>query len=67
MHNTYFGVEIEQKEIRTLYKARIHINGNYLIGRFSDLHKAAIAYKTLYDQVQLSLNLIRLATPDKLL
>jgi len=51
VHNAYHGVEIEQKENRTLYKARIHLNGNYIIGRYQDIHRAAIAYNKAVDFV----------------
>ena len=92
VYNPYHGIEIEQKENRTLYKARIHINGNYIIGRYDDLQTAAIAYnkavdfisshhlspkqfeknyieafnsdtyKEIYDAIQLSPNLKKLAS-----
>ncbi len=42
--NPYNGIEIEQKSTLTYYKAKIHLKGNYIIGRYQNIHKAAIAY-----------------------
>jgi len=49
--NPYHGVEIEQLDPQPLYKSRIHLNGNYIIGRYKDLIKAAIAYNKAVDYV----------------
>lgn len=42
--NRYYGVEAIKKNGRTSYRSRIHINGNYIIGRYSSENEAAIAY-----------------------
>jgi len=42
--NPYFGVTKTLQKGRTQYLAKIHINGDYLIGRFSTETEAAIAY-----------------------
>ena len=42
--NRYNGVSLEKKAGRELYIAKIHINGDYLIGRYSSEQEAAIAY-----------------------
>ena len=49
--NPYYGIELEQKNTLTHYKARIHLNGHYIIGRYSDIHMAAIAYNKAVDYV----------------
>lgn len=49
--NPYHGVEIEQLDPQPLYKSRIHLNGNYIVGRYKDLVKAAIAYNKAVDYV----------------
>lgn len=42
--NQYFGVEeVSQKGV-TRYKAKIHLNGNYVIGTYATAAEAAIAY-----------------------
>lgn len=50
--NPYHGIDIEQKNTLTLYKARIHLKGNYIIGRYRDIHTAAIAYNKAVDYVK---------------
>lgn len=42
--NRYFGVERVQKDGRTVYRAKIHINGDYIIGYYETEETAAIAY-----------------------
>ena len=49
--NPYHGVEKEHLDGRLLYKARIHLRGNYVIGRYRDIHRAAIAYNKAVDYV----------------
>lgn len=49
--NPYHGIEIEGTEPHLIYKARIHLNGNHLIGRYQNLHQAAIAYNKTVDWV----------------
>ena len=47
--NTYHGVSIIQTGVTTKYVARIHIRGNYLIGKFDTEIEAAIAYNKAID------------------
>lgn len=47
--NRYHGVSHEQKNGRILYVTRIHIRGNYLVGRYTDELEAAIAYNKAID------------------
>lgn len=47
--NPYYGVKEEHHPINTQYKATININGSYIIGRYSDLTTAAIAYNKAID------------------
>ncbi len=47
--NCYHGVSHEHKNGRILYVTRIHIRGNYLVGRYSDELEAAIAYNKAID------------------
>lgn len=47
--NPYHGVSKTVEKGMTRYKARIHINGNYLIGTYSTPEKAAIAYNKAVD------------------
>ena len=42
--NRYYGVEEIKKNGRISYRSKIHINGNYIIGRYSSVNEAAIAY-----------------------
>jgi len=47
--NPYQGVTIEKFKGRTYYVARIHINGNFTIGRYSSIEEAAAAYNKAAD------------------
>lgn len=47
--NRYHGVSRTERNGITKYKAYIHINGNYIIGRYSTEEKAAIAYNKAVD------------------
>lgn len=47
--NIYRGVRREQKKGQYVYTVRIHIKGNYLVGRYSDQLEAAIAYNKAID------------------
>ena len=47
--NQYHGVRLEQKNGQHLYAVRIHINGNYLVGRYKEKTEAAIAYNKAID------------------
>lgn len=42
--NRYNGVSKIEKNGYTLYKSRIHINGDFIIGTYATEHEAAIAY-----------------------
>lgn len=42
--NQYFGVQQITKNGRLLYKVKIHINGNYVVGTYNTEKEAAIAY-----------------------
>lgn len=47
--NEYMGITEIQKDNRTIYECVIHINGNYLVGRYTDKITAAIAYNKAVD------------------
>lgn len=47
--NIYHGVSLEQKNGQYRYTVRIHIKGNYLVGRYSTQTEAAIAYNKAID------------------
>ena len=47
--NHYMGVFEEQRQGKVYYTASIHINGNYIIGRYSTSEDAAIAYNKAAD------------------
>ena len=47
--NPYHGVTIVHDKGHTEYIAKLHLNGNYLIGRFPSLIEAAIAYNKAVD------------------
>lgn len=47
--NTYHGVTVEQKKGQYVYTVRIHVNGNYIVGRYPDEIRAAIAYNKAVD------------------
>lgn len=47
--NRYYGVFQTQKHGRTLYKASIHVRGNYVIGVYATEEEAAIAYNKSVD------------------
>lgn len=47
--NRYKGVFMNIKEGRNVYTARIHINGDYIIGRYNSEAEAAIAYNKAVD------------------
>ncbi len=50
--NTYQGVTIERYKNSMHYTARIHINGNFTIGRYDTIEKAAIAYNKAADLLE---------------
>lgn len=47
--NIYHGVSREQKNGQHFYTVRIHIRGNYIVGRYEDEITAAIAYNKAID------------------
>lgn len=47
--NVYHGVVSEQKNGQHCYTVRIHIRGNYIVGRYEDEITAAIAYNKAID------------------
>ncbi len=47
--NKYHGVSAENKNGKTKYLAKIHINGDFIVGRYSTEAKAAIAYNKAVD------------------
>ena len=47
--NKYHGVHKEEKKGKTIYTAKIHLNGDFLVGRYSDEATAAIAYNKAVD------------------
>ena len=51
--NRYVGVTKRIKKGRTLYRATIHINGNFIIGDYPDETEAAIAYNKAADLLKL--------------
>lgn len=50
--NIYHGVTREQKKGQYVYTVRIHVKGNYLVGRYNDQLEAAIAYNKAVDVLQ---------------
>ncbi len=50
--NRYNGVSIINKKGRTMYRALIHINGNYIIGDYLSEAQAAIAYNKAADMLK---------------
>lgn len=47
--NKYYGVEKTIKDSKEIYVAKIHINGNFIIGKFTSEITAAIAYNKAAD------------------
>lgn len=47
--NKYNGVNKIEKNGRTFFQSRIHINGNYIIGIYKSENEAAIAYNKVVD------------------
>ena len=47
--NLYHGVTLEQKNGQYLYTVRIHVKGNYIVGRYENEIHAAIAYNKAVD------------------
>lgn len=50
--NPYQGVTIEKYKNNVRYTARIHINGNFTIGHYDTIEKAAIAYNKAADLLE---------------
>ena len=49
--NQYTGVSQIQKNGRTFYKAKIHINGDYIVGIYNNENEAAMAYNKAVELV----------------
>lgn len=47
--NKYFGVQNFMKHGRSMYKVKIHINSNYVVGTYPTEKEAAIAYNKAID------------------
>lgn len=47
--NPYHGVTVTTEQSHTIYTTRIHILGNYLVGRYHSLAEAATAYNKAVD------------------
>ncbi|SDB07903.1 hypothetical protein SAMN02910298_00280 [Pseudobutyrivibrio sp. YE44] len=47
--NKYHGVSKEEKRGKVKYVAKIHLNGDFIVGRYSSEAKAAIAYNKAVD------------------
>ncbi len=47
--NKYHGVYKEVKKGKTIFAAKIHLNGDFIVGRYSDEATAAIAYNKAVD------------------
>jgi len=47
--NPYHGVTIEKYKGGVCYATRIHINGNFIVGRYNSIEKAAAAYNKAAD------------------
>lgn len=47
--NNYTGVTLHPDPVKDYYQATIHINGNYIIGRYDTENYAAIAYNKAVD------------------
>ncbi len=47
--NIYHGVTPEMKNGQYVYTVRIHVRGNYLVGRYVSMTEAAIAYNKAVD------------------
>ncbi len=47
--NKYHGVSKEEKRGKTKYVAKIHLNGDFIVGRYNDEATAAIAYNKAVD------------------
>lgn len=49
--NPYYGVTVTTEQGRTVYTTRIHLHGDYLVGRYASLTDAAVAYNKAVDLV----------------
>lgn len=50
--NKYYGVERLEEAGRCLYKVKIHLSGNYIVGVYPNETEAAIAYNKAADMVR---------------
>lgn len=63
IYNQFHGVILHKKGDVTRYRARIHINGNYIIGTYNTMIEAAIAYNKAID-ILLKAGIHRKYTPN---
>lgn len=49
IYNIYHGIRLTHKNGQPIYAVRIHINGNYLVGKYHTEWEAAIAYNKAID------------------
>ncbi|TCT15546.1 hypothetical protein EDC18_103252 [Natranaerovirga pectinivora] len=47
--NPYYGVSKDLVKGKTVYTTKIHINGDYIVGRYPSIEEAAIAYNKAID------------------
>lgn len=50
--NNYMGVQVIHKDGREFYESIIHINGNFIVGRYDNDIDAAIAYNKAADELK---------------
>ncbi len=63
--NKYHGVLMEQRDNKTVYRTRIHINGYFKVGIYATIEEAAIAYNKAIDILKKN-GIIKNFTPNYL-